>query len=417
MDILTGMMIWAAEALTLAAVLFSRWLNGRSDRHFLSWSAGFVLHGVGVAFIGIRGQIPDFLSIEIANTMMLAGVGFWIAGMLQFDRRPVEGYVAVPALIWIAGMLLTDVRETFAYRVALYNMAAAVGYAVIVAIILRERAQSPKSRSMMAGFVGLYGLTNLTIAIVALWRQAETFETAPNGTVLFLPAAFCFMGSVMSCAKLLSERSEKHLKMLALTDPLTGVLNRRGLLETFDALRHADRQNRPMLALLHFDLDAFKQINDRYGHQAGDTVLMTYARIGQLPLRGRGFFGRMGGEEFAAVVRVADIAEAVGIAEAVRLTLKRQTIRSGDHRINVTVSTGIAMTDAGTADLDALLSAADRALYAAKENGRDRTAYADDPEIVIVPATDRISPEMPPSDATTDKQVATLTRLVSIGNR
>ncbi len=146
-------------------------------------------------------------------------------------------------------------------------------------------------------------------------------------------------------------------------------------------------------------------------------MLIAFSQVGQTSLRGRGFFGRMGGEEFASILRVGDMIEAASIAEAIRLTLKRQTIVGGEHSITVTVSAGIALAAAETADLDLLLSAADRALYTAKDSGRDRTAIDTGTEASIVPAVDRRGEDAAPPDVRASQQVAALKRIASLGKR
>lgn len=357
MDIVTGFMIWAAEASTLGVLLWTRWYYERQP-YYLSWGGGFLLHGAGVALIALRGSTPDFVSIEVANTAALTGIGLWIAGMLQFDNKRVEPFVAIPALVWIAGMFLTPVRETFAYRVALFNVAAAIGYGILIAVTLYRQPGSRFTRKVFSGFVGLQVLSSLAVAGMALISQPSDFDTNARGLWLLITAALCFVACVMSCARLINERSEAKLKALALTDPLTGVLNRRGLIDEFHRLQKNDCADKPLIALLQFDLDSFKQINDRCGHQAGDAVLVAFSSVGQMSLRGRGQFGRMGGEEFASILRVADMVEAASIAEAVRTTLKRQPIDIGNHKLKVTVSTGISFAPASVANLDVLLSSA-----------------------------------------------------------
>ncbi|MDE1159060.1 MAG: GGDEF domain-containing protein [Neorhizobium sp.] len=415
MDIVTGFMIWAAEASTLGVLLWTRWFYERQS-YYLTWGGGFLLHGAGIALIAFRGAVPDFISIELANTAALAGIGLWVAGMLQFDGRRVEPFVAIPALIWIAGMFLNPIRETFAYRVALFNVAAAVGYSVLIAITLYRQTGSTFTRRVFSGFVGLQTLSSLTVGVMALINQPEAFDSNSRSPWLLMTAALCFVASVMSCAKLINERSEAKLKALALTDPLTGVLNRRGLIDEFHRLQKNDCADKPLIALLQFDLDSFKQINDLCGHQAGDAVLVAFSSVGQMSLRGRGQFGRMGGEEFASILRVADMVEAASIAEAVRTTLKRQPLDIGQHKLTVTVSTGIAFAGAENANLDVLLSSADRALYAAKAAGRDRSAIGDAGEITIVPSIDRTEPDMADLDGEANRQVAALKRIAAIGH-
>jgi diguanylate cyclase (GGDEF)-like protein len=414
-DIVTGFMIWAAEASTLGVLLWTRWFYER-QAYYLTWGGGFLLHGVGIALIALRGTFPDFVSIEIANTAALAGVGLWIAGMLQFDGKRVEPFVAIPALIWVAGMFLNPVRETFAYRVALFNMAAAIGYGILIAVTLYRQQGSLFTRRVFSGFVGLQAASSAAVAVMALINQPDSFSANSRGLWLLITAALCFVASVMSCAKLINERSEAKLRALALTDPLTGVLNRRGLIDEFHRLKKAECSDKPLIALLQFDLDSFKQINDRCGHQAGDAVLVAFSSVGQMSLRGRGQFGRMGGEEFASIVRVADMVEAASLAEAVRTTLKRQPIDIGAHKLKVTVSTGIAFAAAADADLDMLLSAADRALYAAKAAGRDRSAIGDAGEITIVPSIDRVEPDVADFEGEANRQVAALKRIAAIGH-
>ncbi len=415
-DILTGLVIWAAEAMTLAALLWSRWFYER-ESFYLSWGGGFALHGLGVMLLALRGYIPDFVSIEIANTIVFTGVGLWITGFLQFDGKPVGGFVAIPALIWIAGMFLDPVRENFANRVVLYNGAAIVGYAILIGILVSNKGRSRSTRRFLAVLIGIQLLANGVSAVLAIVRPPTSFASAPNAALLFFPAAFCFIAFVAGAARLLTERSEEKLKALALTDPLTGVLNRRGLIDEFRGLCGVQKTDKPLIAMLHLDLDCFKQVNDRCGHQAGDAVLVAFSRVGQTSLRGRGSFGRMGGEEFASIVRVGDMVEAASIAEAIRLTLKQQTINTGDHQIKVTVSVGIALAVADDANLDLLLSAADRALYAAKESGRDRTAVDTGGEAFIVPAVDRQGEDEAPTDLRANHQVAALKRLAALGQR
>ena len=418
MDILTGLMIWAAEAITLAILLWSRWLYEKSP-FFLSWGGGFALHGIGVALIALRGDIPDFVSIEIANTMMLTGVGLWIAGLLQFDGRRVDAYVAIPALFWIAGMFLYPIRDSFANRVALHNVATMIGHGMLIYILVNHRGPSRLTRRLLASFIGVQFVASGVTGVMTLVNHATSITTSASSVWMMIPAAFCFVAGIMTAAKLLAERSEEKLKALAITDPLTGVLNRRGLIDEFHGLRKIDEPEKPLIALLHFDLDSFKQINDRCGHQAGDAVLIAFSRVGQTSMRGRGFFGRMGGEEFASILRVSDMIEAASIAEAIRLTLKRQTIIAGDHRIKVTVSAGISLAVVENADLDLLLNAADKALYHAKESGRDRTAIDTGIEPSIIPAVDReregLEDEEGSGEIRANRQVAALKRLVSLG--
>lgn len=416
MDILTGLIIWAAQALTLCALLLVQWMHRRDQMFFLSWSVGFGLFGTALILTGLRGQIPDFISIEIANTMALASVGVIVAGMQQFDGRRVDPYVAIPALIWVGGMLLPFVREDFASRVILYHVAACIGYTMLIALLLRHGGRSKWVRRILAGIFGVHIVASLLTAAVTATAAATSFSNVPSPSLILLPGAFCFVAMVLTGAQMLTDRSEQKLKDLALTDPLTGVLNRRGLIGDFHRLQQEDRPDKPLIALLQFDLDNFKQVNDRYGHQAGDTVLVAFSQLAALSFRGRGSFGRMGGEEFASILRVADLVEAASIAEGLRMTLALQTINSNGHQIAVTASSGIALQPAATANLDALLSAADRALYTAKNAGRNCSAIDKDGTPCIVPSASMLSQKAMTLELHADEQVNALRRVTAIAS-
>nr|CAD6612612.1 GGDEF domain-containing protein [Rhizobium sp. TCK] len=414
MDILTGLVVWAAQATTLSLLLFVWWMRDRSQMFKLSWSVAFALLAGGLLLVGLRGQIATFLSVEIANTMLLASIGLLIGGMQQFDGKRIDPYIAIPALIWVGGMLLPFIREDFSARVILYNVAASIGFAMFIAIVLHIRSGRTWARRLLAGVLGIHIASSLTNAAMAALSVATSFSTMPSPAFVLLPGAFCFVAAVLTGAQMMTERSEERLKALASTDPLTGILNRRGLINEFQARCTSVVPDKPLVALLHFDIDNFKQINDRYGHQAGDGVLVAFSRLASISLSPRGAFGRMGGEEFASVLRVADMVEAASIAEGLRMTLALQTLSAGEHRFGVTVSVGIALKPAAEADLDHLLSAADRALYAAKAAGRNCTAVEQGNAATIIPSAAMLTRHEMALEIHASEQVATLRRLSAV---
>lgn len=159
----------------------------------------------------------------------------------------------------------------------------------------------------------------------------------------------------------------------ALTDPLTGLRNRRGLDRALAALAASGQP----FGLIHIDLDHFKRINDTQGHSAGDAVLKTVARTVMRELRIEDCFGRIGGEEFAILIANADAETAADVAERVRAAIERTTI-PGHESIRVTASFGIAEATDGVLDVEDLTSRADAQLYSAKASGRNRVHVAED---------------------------------------
>lgn len=170
---------------------------------------------------------------------------------------------------------------------------------------------------------------------------------------------------------------ERQLQDTAATDFLTGLPNRRHIMERMEhELARVQRDNATLAAVLMFDLDLFKDINDRYGHAMGDDVLKNFSQVLLLELRKVDSVGRIGGEEFLIILSGADMADAFGFAERVRARLARTPLREGGALIPVTVSIGISAMSQHDVTITASLARADTALYQAKRAGRDRVKIA-----------------------------------------
>jgi diguanylate cyclase (GGDEF)-like protein len=182
------------------------------------------------------------------------------------------------------------------------------------------------------------------------------------------------VGTVFIIFMLVSERTVKAHKTAASMDPLTGMFNRRGFAEaTSRMIEREANAGRPATVLI-FDLDHFKSINDRFGHPAGDEILKLFAAVVVNTLRISDLSGRIGGEEFAALLPCS-LEEGVIAAERVREAFANSGIVVEDAPVDTTVSIGVAGGPAGT-ELEILLAAADTALYKAKRGGRNRVEAA-----------------------------------------
>jgi diguanylate cyclase (GGDEF)-like protein len=176
-----------------------------------------------------------------------------------------------------------------------------------------------------------------------------------------------------------SELSEAlaQIKALATRDALTGLLNRRAMLEELQrearrAARHGHR-----LSLVLVDLDHFKRVNDSLGHRCGDRVLQTFASLAIEELRSTDRVGRWGGEEFLLMMPQTDPAEARAAVERIRQRLRRSRVDGAPESLVISFSAGLAWCH-GEADVDAAIDRADLAMYAAKSAGRDRLISADE---------------------------------------
>lgn len=220
------------------------------------------------------------------------------------------------------------------------------------------------------------------------WVLLEAFAIVTSARLLVTGAArdealfyYGLPGSMVASAILTSLgvadrlRQQRHAlgeaERRAKTDPLTGVLNRRSLLEQLEAACRDARVNRHPVAVLFLDLDYFKSINDSYGHAAGDVCLAAIIRPIQAELRQSDIIGRYGGEEFVVALSGADTAAAQLIAERIRLRVAAQRLEVNGAPIQVTCSIGVASSDPLGVWGEALIAQADAAVYAAKRLGRN----------------------------------------------
>jgi diguanylate cyclase (GGDEF)-like protein len=168
----------------------------------------------------------------------------------------------------------------------------------------------------------------------------------------------------------------QEVQSLALTDPLTGLQNRRSLFELGRVeFSRMQRMERPFCCMM-LDLDHFKQINDQYGHMVGDQVLQEFARRCSSSVREVDLVGRYGGEELIILLPETDRPTSMQVAERLRSTIAATPIRIFDKEISVTASIGVASQDENTTDLETLIARADQAMYIAKHKGRNRVAIS-----------------------------------------
>jgi diguanylate cyclase (GGDEF)-like protein len=203
----------------------------------------------------------------------------------------------------------------------------------------------------------------------------EVFESVWL-TVLSFEALLFTISIAFILLAMAKERTEHRHKTAALIDPLTGVANRRAFLQDGEAqLKRQAADPRPIAVML-LDLDNFKSINDRFGHAVGDRVLEVFAEVASRSMRRMDLFGRLGGEEFAAMLFDVGRDRALAVAEEIRTGFAAATDEVDGRQVVATVSIGVVISHDAVLDLSALLAQADHALYRAKDNGRNRVEVA-----------------------------------------
>ena len=359
-------------------LLLFAWMQNRNTPALGLWGIGYLFGAAAAAFLASPGFIPNSWSVCAANALLCGAYGMMWGGARSFEGRRVHiALLAAGATIWIAAFQFEGFAVSLQARVSLVSAISAT-YALLAACELwyardRELLSRWPTLALVVAHAGFL-LARIPFA------SALTFSVAsgqPQGAVVYvmafeaLFAAFClpFLRVAMS-----KERAEMAQRKAALTDSLTGIANRRAFFELGGPLLEWAVADRRPTALLLFDLDRFKEVNDTAGHQAGDRVLKAFCDLVAASMRPGDLFGRLGGEEFACLVANATMAQALHTAEWLRREF--EAMRFPGLEGNATVSVGVAMANEAGRSLPVLLAIADRALYRAKADGRNRVAPA-----------------------------------------
>ena len=365
-------------ALLTGTLLVFSWAQNRSHRSLAWWGAANLLGGAGAAFLAARGKIPDFLSIDLANALLFLGYGAMVCAARQFVgwRTDLRVFVGGAAL-WLILCQLPGLHDSALARICLISSGIAAYSWSIAYILVKGRTERLASRVPAAAWAGLHGfLCLMRIPICLLGPPINEADLISHPLIGFFAVEAIVQLIAMSFLQIgmEKERDELHQKLAAQTDELTGAANRRSLLERGTALLQSCRDRKLTAAVLLLDLDHFKSVNDRFGHDIGDNVLRATAQALSEVLRKGDLFGRVGGEEFACCLPNTSAHEATAVAERIRQAISKLCLMSPDGAIRVTASIGIASTDRAGYDFAELMKAADAALYEAKASGRDRVA-------------------------------------------
>ena len=263
---------------------------------------------------------------------------------------------------------------------ALYLMAG-LGAGLVIIEIYRARHERLWSQYVVAAaFLGY--LLSFAIGIVLLFinEEAVTMTSAGQGPLIFdqVTSTMVYLGFIAMS----SEWANQRLIEQAETDHLTGLTNRRGVARLLGAMHFSSTTS----ALLMLDIDYFKDINDRYGHEEGDAVLIEFAGRIRQTLKDHALIARWGGEEFLVVLTDSTPQTAWQRAEDIRRAVAGAPFHTAGGLLDVTVSIGVAITPTLVRQFDATASAADAALYQAKHNGRNRVCLSGPSQAGKVPS-------------------------------
>ena len=365
-----------AIALVLSAAFLMAWLHDRTRRYLAMLAVGYAATSFGflLQYVG--------LPIGFYPTKLLSNVCFGTAGVLiaaaicKHYRRPVP-YVAL--ICFGAGGVLgvlwfMTVDPNLTWRIFTMNFALG-GISLLIAAEIRQVPRKTLLDKVLFGAAILLSLnffvrTLVIVAVEGAFTGYEGLYTSVYWTSTMLSHALLSVTIALCLLTAAAMEVMAGLRLQAVTDPLSGILNRRGFAER--AERSLAKASPGMTCLVLADLDHFKAVNDAHGHAVGDSVIRTFADLLRAMAGDRAIVGRIGGEEFAVLLPNCDLASARLFAEGARTALSEGGLDSvGRATGRITASFGIA-AHCAKEELNVLLMRADEALYQAKRSGRDR---------------------------------------------
>ena len=374
-----------AVSISLVSTLITVFISGIINRNIAGvrdWMSGYVLLALGLLLQGGQGLINPLFSVFLANIIIPSGFAMIWLGILRYKGRVIPHYWHIVGGIVLFMLIMHSVTglgpEGFAMRTifmsgvcGLINLLSAIG--------LLKTGKAPTAAERFTGII-------LLVMSIALFIRALTVSSLPESLILtdsnphnYFTYTMAMVFNILFSFGLIimpSERLQSRLSHLADTDFLTGILSRRAFATYANRLIGRNKHKQQNLSLLLFDIDDFKQVNDQYGHSAGDQVLQTICQKIKDVIRPTDLFGRIGGEEFAILFTDASLDTSKMIAERIRRLIQETHTAYENISINTTISLGLIAIPPETSSFECIYKQADQYLYAAKNEGKNRVAYA-----------------------------------------
>jgi len=396
MDSTTMVLALALGNLTMGASLFFSEQGGGRPVALSAWGWSRQLQAAGwlLLAIGAAGVMPEQLALPVAYSLVFAGVA-WEAGA-QWERagRAHWRQLFAPLLgLAIVVFLLCYMVDPIGLRALAASLILGVFYLASAAAQARRWAEASLLRRFLALATALLALVvGARGALVMLspagwgWLTNEMLRQLHSGALYLLMLLGGFGWLLLA-----RERLHAEVARLEVVDPVADVPNRRGFFQLLAPWMALARRPGPATALVLFDLDNFKRINDSYGHAAGDAVLATLVEACKRQLRDSDQLGRLVGVEFAILLPRTGATDAAMVAERIRGAIEAQRVKTERAMISLTASFGVTTIRPDDSSVT-LLARAEDALRAAKDKGRNRVELAPPPA----------GPDVEPADANAD---------------
>jgi diguanylate cyclase (GGDEF)-like protein len=374
-DIRSAIMVGALLNVLIAIMLLivRKTLPANFQHSLRWWWLGILLQPAGFVLIALRGQLPAFISVVLANMMIAAALACFGISMRMFTgvrQRRVYAF----ALAASAGFLAVYYSADVLARIISLSFLHALLLSFCARAIYRQELKITRVSHVLAGLFVIAAISMTARGLYHLFSQdpisdifAMRWPTILSYGMGGLLPIMGTIGFLLMC----TERSQKDLERMASEDPLTGAYNRRAMAEFgMREMARARRHGMPLSVIL-IDIDYFKKINDELGHAAGDLALVETVQRLRKNMRNEDYLGRMGGEEFLVLLPDTDIEQAQVLAQRIREDFANQPMTLHDQNRCVTLSGGITLLSASDLFFDDMLKRADDAMYNAKVQGRN----------------------------------------------
>jgi diguanylate cyclase (GGDEF)-like protein len=358
--------------------LMHRGLSADVQPSAVDWRIGTLLAAGGSVLLALQQFLPPGFILPAGNACLLIGVALYWRAVRRFDGDADSPWIFAPALFATAGVFwFSAVSPQLLMRVLFATVAWLIPLLSAATLLWRGRRRQPAiSRSVLAGLMLVDALFMTLRALTYLFsaNDPDSILDTSSAVNVLTPLVMAVLPVIGTTAFLMmcSERIRRQWEMAAATDYLTGLPNRRSITATGEARFNSAQRTNAGFAVAVVDIDHFKAINDRYGHDGGDRALKHVAAILEQQCRGPSMVGRQGGEEFVVLIEGAGATEAQAAAERLRMAVGLSPLQIEEAAVRITVSVGVSVLGKDDLAYDRLLQRADRALYAAKAEGRDR---------------------------------------------
>ncbi len=380
LDVNTLFMVTIYVEAILGLLLLFAWVQNTAIQAVAWWGFAHLIRAASVVLFGMYGAAPDLISIDLANALLFTSFAVTWTGSRVFDGRPVEPvYLVTGAVLWLLVCRLPVLADAVETR-ALIATGIITTYTWLTAYEFWRGRSEPLVSRWPAIFMlfahGALFLLRTPLAAMLPWSPSNHLLGSVWLTVLSFEALLFTISIAFILLAMAKERTELRHRTAAMVDPLTGIANRRSFLQDAAQLAKRHTANPRPTAVLLIDLDHFKSINDRFGHALGDRALEIFAESARQSVRSSDLVGRLGGEEFAAVLVNTSQDKAVAVAERIRASFAQAALEVDSRPVGATVSIGLVHCQDAVLDVPELLAQADQALYFAKEHGRNRVEVA-----------------------------------------